>query len=133
MTARCGLLEILASMGGPTALSAVGAAAKGSTPEIRETASRLLGEWMDVDAAPVLLDLAKTAAEEKYKIRAMRGYIRLVRQFVLPDDQRAEMCRTAMETADRDAEKKLVLEVHAPLSERRDAQAGHGGGEDSRH
>ncbi len=111
VAARCGLLEILASMGGPTALSAVGAAAKGSTPETRETASRLLGEWMDVDAAPVLLDLAKTAAEEKYKVRAMRGYIRLVRQFVLPDGQRVEMCRTALETADRDAEKQLVLEV----------------------
>jgi len=111
VAARCGLLEILASMGGPTALSAVGAAAKGSTPETRETASRLLGEWMDVDAAPVLLDLAKTAGEEKYKIRAMRGYIRLVRQFVLPDEQRVEMCRTALEAADRNVEKKLVLEV----------------------
>jgi HEAT repeat protein len=109
--ARCGLLEILASMGGPTALSAVGAATKGSVPETRETASRLLGEWMDVDAAPVLLDLARTAEEEKYRVRAMRGYIRLVRQFVLPDDQRVQMCRTALETAARDAEKKLVLEV----------------------
>jgi hypothetical protein len=111
VAARCRFLEILASMGGPTALAAVGAAAKDATPEIRETASRLLGEWMDVDAAPVLLDLAKTATEEKYKVRTLRGYIRLVRQFVLPDDQRVKMCRTALETADRDAEKALVLEV----------------------
>ncbi len=111
VAARCGLLEILASMGGPTALASVGAAAKDSTAETREAATRLLGEWMDVDAAPILLDLAKTAAEEKYKVRAMRGYIRLVRQFVLPDDQRAQMCRTALETAGRDAEKQLVLEV----------------------
>ena len=62
-------------------------------------------------AAPVLLDLAKTAADEKYKIRAMRGYIRLARQFTMPDEDRARMCRIAMETAQRDAEKKLVLEV----------------------
>ena len=41
---------------------------------------------MDVDVAPVLLDLAKNAAEDKYKIRALRGYIRLVRQFDMPDD-----------------------------------------------
>ena len=66
---------------------------------------------MDVDAAPVLLDLAKNAADEKYKIRALRGYIRLVRQFAMPDAERAEMCRAALETAQRDAEKKLVLEV----------------------
>jgi hypothetical protein len=66
---------------------------------------------MTMDAAPVLLDLAKTAPEEKYKIRALRGYIRLVRQFPLTDEQRAEMCRRAMETAERDDERKLVLEV----------------------
>ena len=29
----------------------------------------------------------------------------------MPDEQRAEMCRTALATAKRDAEKKLVLEV----------------------
>jgi HEAT repeat protein len=108
---RCRLLEILASMGGPTAIEAVGAAAKGSTPETREAACRLLGEWMDVDAAPVLLDLAKTASEEKYKVRAMRGYIRLVRQFVMPDPERVQMCRTALQTAQREAEKKLAVEV----------------------
>ena len=59
----------------------------------------------------MLLDLARTAHEEKYKVRAMRGYIRLVRQFVMSDEQRVEMCRTALETAGRNAEKKLVLEV----------------------
>jgi hypothetical protein len=111
LSAKCTVLEILGAMGGPTALAAVGSAAKDATPELQDTASRLLGEWMDVDAAPVLLDLAKTAADDKYKIRAIRGYIRLVRQFTVPDRQRAEMCRMAMETAERDADKKLVLEV----------------------
>ena len=43
-----------------------------SNPELQDAGSRLLGEWMTVDAAPVLLDLAKTAAEEKYEIRAIR-------------------------------------------------------------
>jgi hypothetical protein len=64
-----------------------------------------------VDAAPVLLDLTKNSADEKYKIRALRGYIRLLRQFVMPDADRVAMCRSAMETAQRNAEKKLVLEV----------------------
>jgi len=109
--AKCTLLEILGAMGGAKALEAMGAAAKDPSAELQDTASRLLGEWMDLDAAPVLLDLAKTAPEDKYKIRALRGYIRLVRQFTVPDPQRAEMCRAAMETAERDAEKKLVLEV----------------------
>ena len=108
---KCRFLEVLAAVGGAKALQTVAAAAKDARPEIQETASRLLGEWMDVDVAPVLLDLAKNASDDKYKTRALRGYIRLVRQFNMPDAQRVEMCRIAMETARRTEEKKLVLEV----------------------
>lgn len=111
VAAKCSILETLAAMGGEKALAAMGAAAKAESPELQDTASRLLGEWMTADAAPVLLDLAKTLAEAKYKIRAMRGYIRIARQLDVPAEQRAEMCRTAIQAADRDAEKKLVLEV----------------------
>lgn len=111
LPAKITILEILSAMGGTRALQTVGAAAKDATPELQDAASRLLGEWMTVDAGPVLLDLAKTATDAKYEVRALRGYIRLVRQFVLPDGQRAEMCRIALQTAKRDAEKKLVLEV----------------------
>jgi len=113
VAAKCRFLEVLAAVGGAKAFQAVAAAAKDSQPEMRETATRLLGEWMTMDAAPVLLDLAKNAPEEKYKIRALRGYIRLLRQFPLTDEQRAEMCRLAMDTAQRDEERKLVLEVLA--------------------
>jgi HEAT repeat protein len=111
VAAKCRFLEVLAAVGGTTALQTIAAAAKDRQPEMQDTASRLLGEWMTMDAAPVLLDLAQNAPEEKYKIRALRGYIRLLRQFPLTDEERAEMCRLAMETAERDDEKKLVLEV----------------------
>ncbi|MHC4403500.1 MAG: HEAT repeat domain-containing protein [Planctomycetota bacterium] len=111
VAAKCRFLEVLAAVGGTKALQTVAAAAKDRQPEMQDTASRLLGEWMTMDAAPVLLDLAKNAPEEKYKVRALRGYIRLVRQFPLTEEQRAGMCRSAMETAERDDEKRLVLEV----------------------
>ena len=111
VAAKGSFLEVLAVIGGAKALQAVGAAAKDASPEIQDTATRLLGEWMTLDAGPVLLDLAKTAADAKYEARALRGYIRLVRQFSMPDDERGRMCRAALEAAKRDAEKKLVLEV----------------------
>ena len=38
--------------------------------QLQDTSSRLLGEWMTIDAAPVLLDLAKTGSGEKYQARA---------------------------------------------------------------
>lgn len=111
VAAQSRFLEALAAVGGSKALETIASAARDGQPEMRETASRLLGEWMTIDAAPVLLELAKNAAEEKYRIRALRGYIRLVRQFPLEDEQRIQMCRSAMAAAQRDDEKRLVLEV----------------------
>jgi len=106
---KCRFLEILGAMGGPKALGAVGAAARDANPEIQDTASRLLGEWMSAEAAPVLLEMAK--AEGKYKNRALRGYIRIARQLDVPAAERLAMCREAWQLCQRDDEKKLVLEV----------------------
>ena len=55
------LLEILGAMGGTNALETMVAAVKGNDSELQETGSNLLGKWMTIDAAPALLDLAKTA------------------------------------------------------------------------
>jgi HEAT repeat protein len=106
---KSALLEILAAVGGTKALAAVGAAARSSDPTLQDVSSRLLGEWMTIDAAPVLLDLAKTG--DRYQTRALRGYIRIARQFTMSEPQRVEMCKNALEAARQTAERKLVLEV----------------------
>ena len=59
----------------------------------------------------MLLDLAKTGADDKYQRRAIRGYIRICRQFAMPAPQRVEMCQKAFEASRQPAEQKLVLEV----------------------
>ena len=105
------LLEILGDVGGTKALSTIGLAAKSKDAQLQDVGSRLLGKWNSVDAAPVLLDLAKTAPEEKYQVRALRGYIGLVRKFPMPDPQRAEMCQKALDASRQPAEQKLVLDV----------------------
>lgn len=106
---KCTILDILGAMGGPKSLQAIAVAGKDDSPELQDTATRLLGEWMNVDAGPVLLDVAQNAPVEKYRIRAIRGYIRLVRQFNMPAAQRAQMCAKALNAAQRTTEKKLVL------------------------
>ena len=106
---KCIILDILGAMGGPRSLQAIAVAGKDASPELQDTATRLLGEWMNVDAGPVLLDGAQNAPVEKYRIRAIRGYIRLVRQFNMPAAQRAQMCAKALNAAQRTTEKKLVL------------------------
>jgi HEAT repeat protein len=105
------ILETLAIVGGATSLEAVAAAARSSNEELRDAAFRVLGEWSSVDAAPILLDLHNAVSDERLKVRAIRAYVRIARQLDMPADRRAAMCRTALETADRDVDKRLVLEV----------------------
>lgn len=105
------ILETLRVVGGATSLEAVAAAAKSSDEGLCDAAFRVLGQWKSVDAAPVLLELHNTASDQRLKVRAIRAYIRIARQFDMPDDRRAAMCRTALETAARDEDKRLVLEI----------------------
>ena len=105
------LLEIIADVGGATALQTLGSAAKSSDAQLQDVGSRLLGTWNSIAAAPVLLDLAKTGPEEKYRVRALRGYLGLARKFAMPDAERTEMCRNALTATRRISEHKLALDV----------------------
>jgi HEAT repeat protein len=111
LAVKCKLVEVLGAMGGAKALLSVKAATKSAEDEVQDTAFRVLGEWMSTDAAPVLLDLSKTAENNKYKIRALRGCIRIVGQFAMPLDQRLAMCKEILAAAQRDDERKLVLGI----------------------
>ncbi|OYW24485.1 MAG: hypothetical protein B7Z55_02040 [Planctomycetales bacterium 12-60-4] len=111
-TTKDSLLEILSEVGGSKALQTVGAAAKSDDPQLQDTGSRLLGKWSSEDAAPVLLDLAKTAPSDKYHVRAIKGYISLARRFAtMPEPQRLEICQNALDVARNPADKQLVLDV----------------------
>jgi hypothetical protein len=105
------IMETLNVVGGATSLEAVAASARSRNKELRDAAFRVLGKWKSVDAGPILLDLHKGVNDKRLKVRSIRAYIRIARQFDMPADRRAAMCRTALERAERDADKRLVLEV----------------------
>jgi len=105
------LLPVLGAVGGTQALQTLAGYARRPEADLQDASSRLLGEWMTIDAADVLLDLSRTAPEEKYKIRALRGYIRIARQFVMPEADRVIMCQKALDRASQINEQKLILEV----------------------
>ena len=109
--AKIKLLEMLGVVGGKKAAAALGQAGRQADPEIQDAATRVLGEWLNADAAPALLDLAKNLTDAKFKVRALRGYLRIARQLEVPLAERMAMCRIALPLADRDEEKKLVLEA----------------------
>jgi HEAT repeat protein len=105
------LLEILGAVAGTTSLKTIAAAAKSDDPQLQDVSTRLLGEWLTTDAAPVLLDLSQTIPAEKFRTRALRGYIRIARQFVKDPKERLEMCRQAFEASRQPAEQRLILEL----------------------
>jgi HEAT repeat protein len=105
------LLEILAEVGGNKALETVGAAARSPEVQLKDVGTSLLGKWMTTDAAPVLLDLAKTGPLDKFQVRAMKGYIRIIKQFIKQEPERLDMCAKAFEAAKQPDELKLIIEV----------------------
>ena len=105
------ILDALNAIGGAKSLAAVLAAAGSGDAELRTAAFRVLGQWKSADAAPILLQLHKAVADERLKADLIRAYIRIARQFDMPADSRAAMCRTALATAQRDEDKRLVLEI----------------------
>ena len=109
--AKVMLLDVIGEVGGTKAVEAMAAAARSGEESLEDAATRLLGKWMTADAAPVLLDLATAEPGGRFKTRALRGYIRIARQFVLPDGERAEMCRRVLAVAREEADRKAVLEI----------------------
>lgn len=105
------LMERLLDISGQTALKTVVAMARSNDEAMKDDATRILGNWVSADAAPELLELAKDLKENKYKIRALRGYIRIARQLNPSEEDRMTICRNTLAIAERADEKKLVLEV----------------------
>lgn len=108
---KVALLETLGAMGGGTALETIHQAAQDDDGALQDVATRVLGEWMTADAAPVLLDLTKELPSGKYRVRTLRAYLRVARQFRIPASERLEICKNALELADRDEERLLALDT----------------------
>jgi HEAT repeat protein len=106
---KAALVRVLSQIGGAKALQAIRAAVKDANPEHRDIAIRALCEWTTPEPAPDLLAIAKTSDDKKYKILALRGYLRMIGLGDPPADKKLAMCKEALALADRDEEKKLVL------------------------
>lgn len=105
------LLIRLREMGGGNALKTVVTHARSSEPALKDAATRELGAWPTADAAEALLELAKNDPESKFRIRALRGYLRIARQLQLPNEERLRYFQAAMKVAERDEERQLALDV----------------------
>jgi len=103
------LFEQVLTAGGSKAVALMRKFATGSDEALQDAATKTLGLWLSADAAPVLLEVAQ--GDGKFANRAMGGYIRIFRQFELPEEERVAMAAKALQVADRSNERNAAIEA----------------------
>ncbi|HSV99432.1 MAG TPA: HEAT repeat domain-containing protein [Sedimentisphaerales bacterium] len=106
---KASLIRVLGAVGGPDALQAVSACARGDDVEVRSAAVRALGTWRTLDAAPTLIAMAKETGNLTERTLLLRGYLSLAGRGDVPIADRVAMCREAAGMVARDEEKRLLL------------------------
>jgi HEAT repeat protein len=107
--AKLALLRILRAAGGPAALAAVRAAAADADPALQEAARRALCDWPSADALPDLAQLARSTADPKLKILALRGQLRLIPLQGGTAEEKLATIKEVVSLIDRNEEKRLAL------------------------
>jgi HEAT repeat protein len=115
---KINLLDILKEIGGANALSIVEQAAWGNDDVLKDAATKLLGSWPPGQAADLerLTQICKKLATDgdgKYKNRGLGGYIRLARQFNMPEEHRLAICADAMKLSSRVDSKKTIIDAYS--------------------
>jgi HEAT repeat protein len=105
------MLSTLGRIGGASALKRIEAAIADKDAKQRDFGIRSICNWPDASIAPRLIELATSAESPEHRTAALRALIR-----VAPladkrtDAERLEMLDKAMKMAERDEERKLVLQ-----------------------
>jgi HEAT repeat protein len=103
------LFEQVRTAGGARAVAHMKAFATGTDEALQDAATKFLGLWLSADAAPVLLEVAQ--GDGKFANRAMGGYIRIFRQFELPEAERVAMAAKALKAVSRPNERNAALDA----------------------
>jgi len=106
---KLSILTLLRSAGGAKALAVVRSASSASDAALRETAQRALCDWPTAEVLPDLEKLAQSSGDEKFKILALRGYVRLLPLRVATPAANAAALKEAMGLCGRDEERRLAL------------------------
>ena len=104
------IVELIAEVGNQYAANTLYRLTQQQDEAIADAVTKTLGDWSTIDAAEPLLKLAKDYPSQKYRIRALRGYIRMAKQIGgVSLDQKQNMLNNAQEIAQRQEEKDLAI------------------------
>jgi len=104
------ILPLLGRIGSQRTLSLVREAAASNDAQLQAAGVRALANWPNADVADDLIRLAKDAGEQRLRIWALRGYVRVISvPDFRPDHELLAMFNSAMLLAERNEEKNLIL------------------------
>jgi len=107
---RASLLRVLGRIGDSSALPTLRTALSSREAEIQDAAIRALSDWPTAEPVPDLLKVAQTAENARYKILALRGFVRLLGlESSRSPEETIDLYKKAMDLAGEAAEKKRVL------------------------
>lgn len=101
------ILRIWRGLGGGMCLQKVQALT--ANADLRDEALRTLCDWPDISALEPLLQLAGSKMEQNYRILAIRGSLRIVRENTLADLRQLQYLQRIMNVCERAEEKRMVL------------------------
>jgi HEAT repeat protein len=106
---QIGLLRPLSRIGGHKALQAVISKTKSENPRIQTVALSVLADWPDFDAAEVLFEICRNTRDQKSLLVASRGWVRLMGDSDLDDEEKTERYKTLLKAVSDPAAKAVVL------------------------
>jgi HEAT repeat protein len=112
LEARLALLPVCSGLAEAPVREALRAAVQDSEPRVREAALRALCDTRDGELLPDLLKVASGAGDEKMRLLAVRGCVRLATKeesIKLSNDQKLTALKTILDMPLAASEKRLVL------------------------
>lgn len=102
------IIRSMGSIGGSKARGVLEQAMKSEDPLAQDSAVRGLCNWPDAEVAGQLLEIAKSSNNDKHKLLALRGYVRLSGTFNT-EEEALPMCKQAAGMAERPEEIRMIL------------------------
>ncbi|MDO4575024.1 MAG: DUF1080 domain-containing protein [Planctomycetia bacterium] len=112
------VVEIAAKMGTDESLVILKKYALSSHEAAVDLATKYLGAWPTYNVAPLLMELAQTLPSQKYRIRMLRGYIRIMNRWDIAVLEKKQMAQAVLAVAEREEERQMAQAVWDQTNQR---------------
>lgn len=103
------LFNIFKAVGGDALMKITVQEMQSTDEQIREAAIRTLTEWPDTGALGILIDIGSNDQEERFRILALRGALRILRENPMGEQRALLYYKEIMNASVRPEEKRQVL------------------------